>query len=47
MDIQGWQIVTQPSQKARAGFPSRSDTWTGRGKAPAWLAGKDRSAFEI
>ena len=22
-------------------------TWTGRGKPPAWIAGKDRSLFEI
>ncbi|MGS1035927.1 H-NS histone family protein (plasmid) [Burkholderia glumae] len=22
-------------------------TWSGRGRAPEWIAGKDRSAFEI
>lgn len=27
--------------------PISGVTWTGRGKAPAWIAGKDRSAFLI
>ena len=27
--------------------PSTGATWTGRGKPPAWIAGKDRSLFEI
>ncbi|MBJ9677910.1 H-NS histone family protein [Burkholderia gladioli] len=27
--------------------PESGKTWSGRGKAPAWIAGKDRSAFEI
>lgn len=27
--------------------PSTGSTWTGRGKAPLWIAGKDRAQFEI
>ncbi|UVS88311.1 H-NS histone family protein (plasmid) [Burkholderia glumae] len=27
--------------------PDNGATWTGRGKPPAWIRGKDRSAFEI
>lgn len=27
--------------------PETGDTWTGRGKAPRWLDGKDRSQFLI
>lgn len=27
--------------------PDSGVTWTGRGKAPAWIAGKDRNAFLI
>lgn len=27
--------------------PATGATWTGRGKAPLWIAGKDRSAFAI
>jgi DNA-binding protein H-NS len=27
--------------------PATSMTWTGRGKAPVWIAGKDRSRFLI
>ena len=27
--------------------PETQKTWTGRGKPPAWIAGKDRSLFEI
>ncbi|WP_080757261.1 H-NS family nucleoid-associated regulatory protein [Burkholderia gladioli] len=34
-------------QPAKYRDPESGKTWTGRGKAPAWLAGKDRSAFEI
>ncbi len=27
--------------------PSTEETWTGRGKAPIWIAGKDRTKFLI
>jgi DNA-binding protein H-NS len=27
--------------------PKTGSTWTGRGKAPAWIANQDRSAFAI
>lgn len=27
--------------------PTTGETWTGRGKAPKWIAGKDRSKFAI
>lgn len=27
--------------------PQTGATWTGRGKAPLWIAGKDRTAFAI
>jgi DNA-binding protein H-NS len=32
---------------ARYRDPKTGKTWTGRGKPPLWLAGKDRTAFEI
>jgi len=27
--------------------PSTGETWTGRGKAPKWIEGRDRSSFLI
>lgn len=27
--------------------PATGSTWTGRGKPPNWILGKDRAAFEI
>ncbi len=27
--------------------PETGETWTGRGRAPLWLAGKDKEAFRI
>ena len=27
--------------------PATGNTWTGRGKPPLWIAGKDREAFAI
>jgi DNA-binding protein H-NS len=27
--------------------PESGKTWTGRGRAPAWIEGKDREAFRI
>lgn len=36
-------------QKVAAKYknPATGETWTGRGKAPRWLDGKDRSQFLI
>lgn len=38
-----------PSGKVPAKYrnPSTGDTWTGRGKAPKWIEGKDRSNYLI
>jgi len=27
--------------------PENGNTWTGRGKEPSWIAGKDRALFQI
>jgi DNA-binding protein H-NS len=27
--------------------PATGATWTGRGKAPKWIAGKDRAGFTL
>jgi DNA-binding protein H-NS len=27
--------------------PETGETWTGRGRAPRWLVGKDREAYRI
>jgi DNA-binding protein H-NS len=27
--------------------PETGATWTGRGRAPAWIAGKDRSKYQV
>lgn len=32
---------------ARYRDPVSGHTWTGRGRAPKWIAGKDRAEFEI
>ena len=32
---------------AAAKFPETGSTWTGRGRAPAWIAGKDRSKYAV
>ncbi len=34
-------------QPAKYQDPESGKTLSGRGKAPAWIAGKDRRAFEI
>jgi DNA-binding protein H-NS len=47
-----------PAEKRRSGAasvsvkpkyrdPATGKTWTGRGKPPKWIEGKDRSRFEI
>ena len=41
----------QPAEKkkvpAKYYDPESGKSWTGRGKVPKWLEGKDRSAFEV
>jgi len=40
---------TSAAVKVQAKYrdPASGKTWTGRGKAPKWIEGKDRSAFVI
>ncbi|XUW93329.1 H-NS histone family protein (plasmid) [Burkholderia sp. M6-3] len=38
---------TAGTQEPKYRDPSSGATWSGRGRAPSWLAGKDRTAFEI
>lgn len=33
--------------KAKYRDPATGKTWSGRGKAPLWLAGKDRATFAV
>lgn len=45
-------IFGQPKRKISSGEPKYRNpetgvTWTGRGKPPNWILGKDRAAFEI
>lgn len=37
----------QSTVAAKYRDPATGKTWTGRGKAPLWIAGKDRAAFAI
>jgi DNA-binding protein H-NS len=41
--------ATKTPSKVAAKYrdPATGSTWTGRGKAPKWIDGKDRSAFAI
>jgi DNA-binding protein H-NS len=41
--------VTKPVSKVAAKYrdPATGQTWTGRGKAPKWIDGKDRAPFVI
>lgn len=41
--------VRKPSGKVAAKYkdPASGKTWTGRGIAPVWIAGKDRAQFAI
>lgn len=57
--VQQYQLTEQdvfpassPKTKGSVGAPKFRDpetgaTWTGRGKPPNWIVGKDRSAFLI
>ena len=40
---------TKSTSKVAAKYrdPSSGQTWTGRGKAPKWIEGKDRTSFLI
>lgn len=35
------------ASEAKYRDPATGQTWSGRGRAPKWIAGKDRSAFAI
>ncbi|MDB5909637.1 MAG: histone family protein nucleoid-structuring protein [Massilia sp.] len=41
--------VTKAKGSVAAQFknPETGETWTGRGRAPRWLAGKDKEAYRI
>ena len=41
----GAKITAKVAPKYRD--PATGQTWTGRGKAPKWIEGKDRAAFTI
>lgn len=44
----GERAQRQPAKVApKYRDPSTGNTWTGRGKPPAWIRDKDRSAFQI
>jgi len=44
------ELYPRPPKKAsvaRYRHPESGETWSGRGRPPAWIAGKDRARFEI
>lgn len=45
----GKSVGTKPTSKVAAKYrdPATGQTWTGRGKAPKWIDGKDRTPFQI
>lgn len=45
----GAKAATKSVSKVAAKYrdPATGQTWTGRGKAPKWIEGKDRSPFVI
>jgi DNA-binding protein H-NS len=45
----GAKSATKSVSKVAAKYrdPATGQTWTGRGKAPKWIEGKDRSPFVI
>jgi DNA-binding protein H-NS len=53
--IQPTDIGISSKRKRKSGTPAApkyanpqtGDTWTGRGRAPKWIEGKDRSKFAI
>lgn len=40
-------LTTKAPVLAKYKDPETAKTWTGRGKPPLWIAGKDRSLFAI
>ncbi|PCE30338.1 H-NS histone family protein [Burkholderia ubonensis] len=47
-EIYGAERVRQRRRpQAKYRDPETGATWTGRGRAPAWISGKDRDAFVI
>ena len=53
-DVFGGEKKTRKPSNAKGGTvapkykdPDSGKTWTGRGKAPLWIAGKDKSTFAI
>lgn len=46
-DIFGKPAKVRPPVLAKYRDPATGNTWSGRGKPPAWIAGKDRAAFAI
>lgn len=53
-DVFGGTKATRKVSSAKGGTvapkykdPESGKTWTGRGKAPLWIAGKDKSLFAI
>ena len=46
--LYGLRIVAYGGEGALEFFdPETGETWTGRGRAPRWLDGKDKEAFRI
>ncbi len=45
----GAKSAGKPASKVAAKYrdPATGQTWTGRGKAPKWIDGKERSQFAI
>lgn len=43
----GKQKATRQTVAPKYRDPATGATWTGRGKAPKWIDGKDRGQFEI
>jgi DNA-binding protein H-NS len=45
----GAKAASKPASKVAAKYrdPATGQTWTGRGKAPKWIDGKDRNQFVI
>ena len=53
-DLFGGEKQARKTSRAKGGTvavkykdPETGKTWTGRGKAPLWISGKDRAAFAI
>ena len=42
-----WKPEEKKKAQARYYDPESGATWTGRGKPPKWIEGKDRSLYEV